>query len=153
MSSGYGKTTHESEGRALGLLLTTELEAIDNIRIYSRACERRYALLAALEGHLHLVLADGALQTEYDLLGRLRLLVEDGLGLTTVTRLFAVVTALALGGQGVLALLVLRHLVRPIHLLTSPYNIYNIHDVRVLPALLACAVYRPPSASPSKLHI
>ena len=116
-------STHELEGSTLRLLLTTELEAIDNIRIYSRACERRYALLAALEGHLHLVLADGALQTEYDLLGRLRLLVEDGLGLTTVTRLLAVVTALALGGQGVLALLVLRHLVRPIRTSALLYSI------------------------------
>ena len=118
-SDKYCKTTHESEGRALGLLLTAELEAVGDISIYSRACERRYALLAALEGHLHLVLADGALQTEYDLLGRLRLLVEDGLGLTTVTGLLTVVTALALGGQGILALLVLRHLVRPIQILTS----------------------------------
>ena len=55
-----------------------------------------YALLAALERHLHLVLADGALKTEDDLLGRLCLLVEDGLGLTTVTGLLAVVSALTL---------------------------------------------------------
>ena len=73
-------------------------------------------LLAALEGHLHLVLADGALKTEDDLLCRLCLLVEDGLGLTTVSGLLAVVTALALGGERVLALLVLRHLVRPIQI-------------------------------------
>ena len=103
--------TYELESRTLRLLLTTELEAGGNISIYSKACERRYALLAALEGHLHLVLADGALQTEDDLLGRLCLLVEDGLGLTTVTGLLAVVTALALRGERVLALLVLRHLV------------------------------------------
>lgn len=50
------------------LLVSTELE-----------------VLAALEGHLHLVLADGALKTENDLLGGLGLLVEDGLGLSTVS--------------------------------------------------------------------
>lgn len=33
----------------------------------------------------HLVLASGALETEDDLLGRLGLLVEDGLGLSSVT--------------------------------------------------------------------
>jgi hypothetical protein len=63
---------HEREGRderlALLLLVTTKLE-----------------VLAALESHLHLVLADGALEPEDDLLGRLGLLVEDGLGLTTVS--------------------------------------------------------------------
>lgn len=40
------------------------------------------------------------------------LLVEDGLCLTTVTRLLAVVPALSLGEQGILALLVLGHLMR-----------------------------------------
>ena len=74
---------------------------------------RNNVLLAALERHLHLVLADGALETENDLLGRLRLLVEDGLGLTTVTRLLTVVTTLALRGQRSLARLVLGHLVGP----------------------------------------
>ena len=62
-SDKYCKTTHESEGRALGLLLTTELEAVGDISIYSRACERRYALLAALQGELHFVLAGGALES------------------------------------------------------------------------------------------
>ena len=57
-------------------------------------------MLAALESHLHLVLADGALEPEDDLLGRLGLLVEDGLGLTTVTTLLPVVTALTLGEEG-----------------------------------------------------
>jgi hypothetical protein len=42
-------------------------------------------VLAALEGHLHLVLAHGALKTEDNLLGGLRLLVENGLGLSSVT--------------------------------------------------------------------
>ena len=39
------------------------------------------------------------------------LLVEDGLGLTSVTALLSVVTTLALGEDRVLALLVLGHLV------------------------------------------
>lgn len=41
------------------------------------------------------------------------LLVEDGLGLTTVTLLLPVVTALTLGEQGGLTSLVLGHLVGP----------------------------------------
>ena len=63
---------------ALALLVTTNLE-----------------VLAALDGlHAHR-LADVALQAENDLLGGLRLLVEDGLGLTAETTLLAVVTTLA----------------------------------------------------------
>merc|ERR1712176_898970 len=44
--------------------------------------------------------------------GGLSLLSEDGLGLSTVSLLLAVVTTLALGLQRVLTLLVLRHLVK-----------------------------------------
>ena len=95
--------------------------------------EGRDVLLAALQGDLHLVLADGALQPEDDLLSGLGLnaqrfpmselishnqgedstdlLVEDGLGLTTITGLLAVITTLSLGGERVLALLVLGDLV------------------------------------------
>jgi hypothetical protein len=43
--------------------------------------------------HVHL-LARAALKAQHNLLRRLRLLVEHGLGLTTVTRLLAVVTTL-----------------------------------------------------------
>lgn len=53
----------------------------------------------------------------------LYLFVENGLGLATVTGLFAVITAFSLSGDAVLALLVLGDLVE-----------------RVLPALLALAV-------------
>lgn len=56
-------------------------------------------VLAALEGELGLGLADGALQSQDDLLGGLGLLVEDGLGLTTVTALLTVITTLSLGSQ------------------------------------------------------
>merc|ERR1711899_124586 len=67
--------------------------------------------LAPLDG-LHgdvllLVLAEGALHLQDDLLGGLGLLVEDGLGLTTVTGLLAVVSATALAEGGLFALLVL----------------------------------------------
>jgi hypothetical protein len=57
-------------------------------------------VLAALEGELLLGLAGSALETEDNLLGGLGLLVEDGLGLTTVTALLPVVTTLTLGVQG-----------------------------------------------------
>jgi len=52
-------------------------------------------VLAALQGDLVLVLADLALQTKDDLLGGLGLLVEDGLGLTTITGLLPVITTLS----------------------------------------------------------
>lgn len=56
-------------------------------------------MLAALQGQLSLGLALSALQTEHNLLGGLSLLVEDGLGLTTVTALLPVVTTLSLSEQ------------------------------------------------------
>jgi hypothetical protein len=57
-------------------------------------------VLAALQGELLLGLALSALKTQDNLLGGLSLLVEDGLGLTTVTALLPVVTTLTLGEQG-----------------------------------------------------
>lgn len=68
-------------------------------------------VLAALQRQLALGLALNAFQTQHDLLGGLGLLVEDGLGLTTVTGLLAVVTALSLGEERGLAGLVLGDLV------------------------------------------
>jgi hypothetical protein len=57
-------------------------------------------VLATLQGELLLLLASSALKTQDDLLGSLGLLVEDGLGLTTITALLPVVTTLTLGVQG-----------------------------------------------------
>jgi len=57
-------------------------------------------VLATLKGELCLGLALCALQSQDNLLGGLGLLVEDGLGLTTVTRLLTVVTTLTLGEKG-----------------------------------------------------
>lgn len=71
-------------------LVTTELE-----------------VLAALKRELGLGLARDALKTENNLLGSLGFLVENGLGLTTVTTLFAVITTLTLSEKGSLAGLVL----------------------------------------------
>lgn len=68
-------------------------------------------MLAALEGQLALGLALDALQSQDDLLGGLSLFVENRLGLTTITGLLAVVSALSLGEEGGLAGLVLGHLV------------------------------------------
>jgi len=88
-------TTHlEHQSRTLRLLVTTKLE-----------------VLAALQCQLALGLALDTFQAQNDLLRGLRLLVEDGLGLTTVTALLAVVTALTLGEEGSLAGLVLGDLV------------------------------------------
>jgi hypothetical protein len=68
-------------------------------------------VLAALDGELHLVLALLALHSEGDLLGGLGLLLEDGLGLTTVTLLLAVVPSTTGGLVGGLTSLVLGDLV------------------------------------------
>lgn len=68
-------------------------------------------MLATLQRQLALGLALNTFQAQDDLLRGLGLLVEDGLGLTTVTALLAVVTALTLGEEGSLAGLVLGHLV------------------------------------------
>lgn len=97
-------------------------------------------LLAALKRELHFVFAHGALETQYDLLRRLRLLVEDGLGLSTVTALLAVVAPLALRRRRVLALLVLRDLVRSAYSVSDTQT-QRRRDVRVLAAGLALAVY------------
>jgi hypothetical protein len=84
----------ENKSSTLGLLVTTQLE-----------------VLATLQSELLLGLAGSALKTQDDLLGGLGLLVEDRLGLTTVTTLLPVVTTLTLGEQGGLASLVLGDLV------------------------------------------
>lgn len=68
-------------------------------------------MLAALQGELHLGLAGNALQSQHNLLCGLSLLVEDRLGLTTITGLLAVVSALSLGEKRGLASLVLSDLV------------------------------------------
>lgn len=68
-------------------------------------------MLAALEGKVRAVLAHSAFQTQHNLLGCLGLLLEDRLGLTTVTLLLTDVTTLTLGKLGRLTGLVLGHLV------------------------------------------
>ena len=91
----------ENQSSTLCLLVATVVSWLASRK---RSCRRKQGgnvpqleVLAALEGELALGLALDALQTEDDLLGGLGLLVEDGLGLTTVTGLLAVVTALSLG--------------------------------------------------------
>jgi hypothetical protein len=82
-----------ADDSTLNLLVTTDLEAL--------------ASADNLEG---LTLAGGALKTKNDLLGGLGLLVEDRLGLTSVTGLLSVVTTLTLGDEGSGAGLVLGNL-------------------------------------------
>ena len=65
-----------------------------------RSCVPKLEVLATLEGELGLGLAVGALESKDDLLGGLSLLVEDWLGLTSVTRLLSVVTTLSLCEKG-----------------------------------------------------
>ena len=68
-----------------------------------------------------------ARELQGDLLGLLGLLSEDGLGLSTETRLLGFVATRALGRLGVLSLLVLRNLVR--HMLLAVFAVGR-HDLR-----------------------
>ena len=64
-------------------------------------------MLGALEDVLDGLLAAGAGELKNNLLGSLSLLVEDRLGLTTITTLLTVVTALTLGEEASLTSLIL----------------------------------------------
>ena len=83
-------------------------------------------VLATLQGKLALGLALDALQSQHNLLGSLGLLVEDRLGLTTITGLLAHVTTLSLDDLRVLTLLVLSDLVRP----AKEDSILRLHVIR-----------------------
>jgi len=87
----------ELNGSTLCLFLATQLE-----------------VLAPFERQLGLELAHRTFQSQHNLLCGLGLLVEDGLSLTTITRLLAIVTTPSLGIGRVFALLVLCDLVRSV---------------------------------------
>jgi hypothetical protein len=94
---------------AAGLLLIVQLE-----------------VLGALEDDLTDGLATRALKLEHDLLGRLGLLVEDRLSLTTVTRLLTVVTSLTASVQTSLAGLVLHHLERLVRIAARVVAVHHL---------------------------
>lgn len=100
----------------LGLLITAEFEG-----------------LAALQDELMLVLADRAFKTQNNLLRGFGLLVEDGLGLTTVAGLLAIVTALSLSKNGGFAGFVLGHLVGSVTatLFTSTKGLTSLRNVNL----------------------
>jgi hypothetical protein len=84
----------ELQSLTLLLLVTTKLE-----------------VLTTLQSQLSLGLTNNTLQTQDNLLGSFSFLVEDWLGLTTVTGLLTVVTTLTLGEKRSLTSLVLGDLV------------------------------------------
>jgi hypothetical protein len=84
----------ELQSLTLLLLVTTKLE-----------------VLTTLQSQLSLGLTNNTLQTQDNLLGSLSFLVEDWLGLTTVTGLLTVVTTLTLGEKRSFTSLVLGDLV------------------------------------------
>lgn len=81
-----------------------------------------------------LVLANSAFQTQDNLLGSLGFLVEDGLGLTTITALLTVVTALSLSEDGGFTGLVLGNFVGGVTtaLLTGTEGFTSLRDVDLL---------------------
>jgi len=109
------RTRLEHQGSTLRLLVTTQLE-----------------VLASLQRQLCLCLAHGALQSQHDLLRCLGFLVEDGLGLTTITALLTVITTLSLREERSLAGLVLGNLVLGVllaglALAVCPSGLGNVH--------------------------
>lgn len=68
-------------------------------------------MFASFESNLLLVFTYSTFHPKYDFFGCLGFLVKHRLGLTTVTRLLAVITTFALCEERGLAGLVLRHLV------------------------------------------
>lgn len=96
-------TRLEDKSSTLGLLVTTVERNVVSMGIFGGG---RYddnipqlEVLASLQRQLLLGLALRALKTQDDLLGSLGLLVEDRLGLTTITALLSVVTTLTLGSE------------------------------------------------------
>lgn len=105
----------EVDDRVLRSLLSSELE-----------------LLAALHDLKGTGLASSALQTKDDLLGGLGLLVEDRLGLTSITSLLAVITTLTLGEETGGSSLVLGNLVEGVltalrEIAQSATGLGNVH--------------------------
>lgn len=87
----------EDKGGTLGLLVTTTSQSISFHHLvgsWGFSVVPKLEVLASLQRKLLLGLAPVALETQHDLLCGLGLLVEDRLGLTTVTRLLSVVTSL-----------------------------------------------------------
>ena len=91
-------------------------------------------MLRALEHVLDNHLAVRALELQHNLLGRLRLLVEDGLGLTTIAGLFTIVTTFTLGKNGGFTSLVLGNLVGGVTtaLLTGTEGFTSLRNVDLL---------------------
>jgi hypothetical protein len=97
------RTRLEHQSRTLRLLVTTGVigqYGLHHLRQDLGHNVPKLEVLASLQRQLVLGLARSALQSQHDLLGRLGLLVEHGLRLTTITGLLAVVTALTLGEKG-----------------------------------------------------
>ncbi len=74
-------------------------------------------------------LAVVASQAEHDLLGCLRLLVENRLSLTSIATLFAIVSSTTLAKGGFLALLVLSNLVLGVLLALGAESVLLLGDV------------------------
>jgi hypothetical protein len=83
-------------------------------------------------------LARAALETEHQLLGRLGLLAQNGLRLAAKTLLLAIVTTLALGKDGLLGLLVLRHLELFVLVAAGTISPTGLGNVHLEPARRCC---------------
>lgn len=82
-----------------------------------------FEVLAPLDRVLGHMLATLALKSQNNLLSSLRLLVEDRLGLSTITRLFPIIPALSLSCKTILPLFVLCYLMQSVLLALLAFTV------------------------------
>ena len=129
----------EHQCSTLGLLVTT-VPLLALRPIFPDPNVPKFEVLASLQRQLCLRLARRALQSQYDLLRCLGLLVENGFCLTTITGLFAIISTLSLGEQGSLG--PISRVIASSHSSLPHLSSFVLCDLvlGVLPALLALAV-------------
>jgi hypothetical protein len=93
--------------------------------------------LATLNGNHSSSLASTAFKLKGNLLGGLCLLSENGLGLTSITLLFSIISSLSLGSEGSFTGLILRHFV----------NLMLLAFLAVCSSLLGCVDLKRVSSS------
>merc|ERR1719517_87319 len=110
----------ELDHLSLPLLLSSQLE-----------------VFGSLDGHLVLPLADRALHPEHQLLGGLRLLPQNGLGLTSKALLLSVVPSPSLGLLGLSRFLVLGHLELAVLVTLGTVSVPSLGHVHHLEEMLS----------------
>jgi hypothetical protein len=107
----YGSTVKCYVGTGFIQTIISRITIIANLELnhlsFSLLVTTQFEVLASLDDQKLLLLRLGAFETEHNLFGCFSLLVEDWFCLTTISRLFSVVTTLTLSVQGSLTSFVL----------------------------------------------